>query len=44
MAYDWTKPDETLETIKTSILTTMKVEENWYIKYRKRHEVLSISK
>jgi hypothetical protein len=37
MAYDWTKPDETLETIKTSILTTMKVEENWYIKYRKRH-------
>ena len=30
MPYDWTKPNETLETIKTNILTSMKVEEDWY--------------
>lgn len=43
MAYDWTKPGETLETIKASILTAMKVEEDWYIKYRRRHAGMSRS-
>lgn len=41
MAYDWTKPGETLETIKTSILTAMKIEEDWYIKFRRRHAGMS---
>lgn len=41
MAYDWTKPGETLETIKTSILTTMKIEQDWYAKYRCWHSIYS---
>lgn len=41
--YDWTNPKETLETIKSSILTAMKIEEEWYIKARFRHSIYSRS-
>lgn len=41
MAYDWTNPSETLETIKGNILTSMKTEEEWYAKYRKYHSFYS---
>ncbi|MEJ7739697.1 MAG: SLATT domain-containing protein [Chitinophagaceae bacterium] len=43
MAYDWTKPSETLELIKANILTAMKKEEDWYEKYTKRHSFFSRS-
>lgn len=41
MVYDWTKPNETLELIKTSILASMKIEENWYIEHRRWHSIFS---
>lgn len=41
MAYDWTKPTETLETIKNNILTSMKTEEEWYARFRKYHSIYS---
>jgi hypothetical protein len=39
--YDWTNPKATLEIIKGNILSVMKIEEEWYIKYRKRHSFSS---
>lgn len=41
--YDWANPNETLETIKSSILTAMKAEEDWYIKARGLHSFYSRS-
>ncbi len=35
--YDWTNPKVALEEMKVNILSAMKVEEDWYIKHRKRH-------
>lgn len=41
MVYDWSKPNEALELIKTNILLAMKKEEDWYDKYTKRHSFFS---
>ncbi len=41
MPYDWTKPADTLESIKEKILVSMKVEEDWYAKHRKWHSFYS---
>lgn len=43
MAYNWNKPEETLDTIKTNILSAMKVEESWYVKHRAMHSFYSRS-
>lgn len=43
MAYDWTKPEETLELIKSNILRSIKTEENWYVKARGMHSIYSRS-
>lgn len=41
MQYDWTKPTEALETIKSNILTAMKKEEDWYATHRYWHAIYS---
>lgn len=41
MAYDWTKPEESLNSIKTNILDAMKIEETWYVKHRAIHSFFS---
>ncbi len=41
MNYDWTKPKETFETIKTIILDAVGKEEQWYRRARRWHSFLS---
>ena len=41
MGYDWTNPADTLEKIKTNILSAMKKEEDWYKKFTRRHSFFS---
>ncbi len=43
MTYDWTNPEESLDSIKTNILNAMKTEEIWYVKHRARHSFSSRS-
>jgi hypothetical protein len=44
MTYDWTKnPEESLDLIKENILKAMKIEQNWYTRYRAIHSVFSRS-
>ncbi len=43
MSYDWTKPEESLDSIKNNIINAMKIEENWYVKFRSIHSICSRS-
>lgn len=39
--YDWTNPKTALDEMMTNILSAMKVEEEWYMKHRKRHGTIT---
>lgn len=39
--YDWTNPALTLNQIKTNILTKMKMEEDWYMRHRKKNGLIT---
>ena len=43
MLYDWTQPTAALELIKEKILTSIKDEENWYVRHRRWHSIYSRS-